>query len=617
MTPAQADERVAQAAQLLREGQLQLGELLLRQALAAQPAHVGALALLAQIHQRAGRHEEALQCFDAALHAAPHSPRLLHARGLALKALGRLDEAVVAYDAALAVTPGDFEVHHNRGVALRLLGQHEAAVASSLRATELQPASPEARNGLGIALQAAGDPAAALQAFEQALQLRPNNPDFTSNRGMALLQLGRLQDAAAALEQSVAGNPRIARTRMNLGLVRHEQQRYADAMACFDQALALAPGDADVRFNRADTLFELGRGDEALAELRALQALQPADPGVAMNLANLLRDMQRHGEALPVYRAALADHPDNADLHWNHSLCLLALGDFAQGWPEYEWRWHARQLGKAERAVDAQKWLGASDVAGKTLLLHAEQGLGDTLQMVRYVPLLAARGARVLLQVQRPLLPLMQGLAGVHQLCNADAPLPAVDLHCPLFSLPLACGTLVDTVPVPPAYLVPEAQRVERWRPIVRAGDRLQIGLAWTGNPEFPGNAKRSIGLAALLDALPAGPRYWSLLKDVPPAEMDLVRSGRISVFEENGFADTAAQIRLLDAVVAVDTSLVHLAGALGQRTWLLLSHAADFRWLVDRADSPWYPRTRLLRQTAPGDWTQPLRQLAAELQQL
>jgi Tfp pilus assembly protein PilF len=614
MAASAADERVAQATQLLREGQFMLAELLLRQALAEQPEHVGALAYLAQLHHRAGRHEEALACFDSALRAAPQAPALLHARGLALKTLGRFEQALSAYDAALSAAPDYFEAHHNRGVVLRLLGRPGEAVASCRRAVALQPASADAHNGLGMVLQAAGEPAAALEAFELALQLRPGDPDVMNNRGIALQQLGRLQEAAVALEQSLGRGPHAPRTLMNLGVVRHDQQRYGDALAAFDAALQLAADDADVLLNRANTLFELGRFQDALAELRALRESRPGDSGIAMNLANMLRDMQRQEEALSTYQGALSRDPEDADLHWNYSLCLLALGDFERGWPEYEWRWRARQLGKVERQLDVPKWLGSPALAGKTILLHAEQGLGDTLQMVRYAALVAAQGAQVVLQVQRPLLPLMDGLAGVSRLCDMEAEVPPVDFHCPLFSLPLALGTRLNTVPAPPAYLAPDAARVARWRPVVRDGDRAQVGLAWSGNPDFPGNTKRSVSLGALLDALPRGPRYWCLLKDVPPADLPLVQAGRIHCFEENGFADTAAQISLLDGVVAVDTSLAHLACALGQRTWILLSHAADFRWLRAREDSPWYPGARLLRQARPGDWSLPLQQLASDL---
>jgi tetratricopeptide (TPR) repeat protein len=419
----------------------------------------------------------------------------------------------------------------------------------------------------------------------------------------------RDQDLIDRIQQALARDAGAWQTWMNLGVTRYGQRRYADALEAYARAQALAPGEPDLLLNEGNALLELGRHEEARARYEQVRALRPQDAQVHMNLGNAWRQAQQHAQAWPHYEQALQLAPDDADVHFNFGLSLLAGGDYARGWRENEWRWRARGLRQSEPPFATPKWLGEQPLAGRRLLLHAEQGLGDTLMLCRYAVAAAERGARVLLQVQKPLVALLrEALPQVEQVLGEDEPLPPHDLHCPLMSLPLAFGTTLETIPQPPYLQVPP-ERVQHWRERL-PGAPLHIGLAWAGNPKFAGDAGRSLDLATLLPALPQGPRYWCLQKDVPERDAAAFSASGIARFEENGFADTAAQLLAMDLLVSTDTSIPHLAGALGCPTLLLLGFSSDFRWLAERSDSPWYPSVRLLRQPRPGDWGPPLDEL-------
>lgn len=564
---------------LAQRGELAEAQRLLRDAVAnapGQPLHRFQLGL---VQQQAGRDGDALAAFDAAIAAGLRAAAVHNARGVALKNLGRLDEAVETYGQALALDARFLPALHNRGVALHRLARHAEAVADFRAALALVPASGEVLNGLGLALHAQGEYPQALDAFRRAL---------------------------------AAGDS--AERRINLAITLNQLHRHAEAETELRQVLARDATDDDARLNLATAIAELGRREEALAEFRAVLQRRPGHPDVLMNVANTLRDMGRHAEALPVYEEALRWQPQRADLHFNRSLSLLATGRLPEGWEAYEWRWKADRLGKWQRDFDCPQWRG-EDVQGRTVLVHAEQGMGDTLQFSRYVPLLAQRGARVVLEVQAPLLALMRSLEGVSQLVRQGDPLPAFDLHCPMMSLPLAFGTTLETIPAGGAYLHADAALVERWRAHLAHRGRPQFGIAWSGNPANWNDHRRSVALQRLRAALPADADYWSLKHDM--AELGDDGLTPIHRFLETSFEHMAAQACALDGVISVCTAVAHLAGALGRPTLVLLSRPADWRWFEDREDSPWYPSARLLRQDVSGRWDEVLARLPAALRDL
>jgi Tfp pilus assembly protein PilF len=427
----------------------------------------------------------------------------------------------------------------------------------------------------------------------------------------------RFDEALASYDRALAVRPDYAEALSNRGVTLHELKRFDEALASYDRALAVRPDYAEALSNRGVTLHDLKRFDEALASYDRALAVGPDYAEALSNRGVTLRALKRFDEALASYERALALRPDYAQAHWNKSLLQLLTGDFDSGWREHEWRWKNESLGLVKPNFAQPLWLGENEIKDKTILLHGEQGFGDTIQFCRYVPLVTARGARVLLGVQAPLLGLMASFADVAQVISEKDKLPHFDLHCPLASLPLAFGTRIESIPANVPYLTasPESIRSQTFTPGSK-GD-LKIGLAWSGRPEHKNDANRSINLRSLLPLLDVKANFVSLQKDVRANDAAVLkcRSDLVHFADElKTFSDTAGVISKLDLVISVDTSVAHLAGALAKPVWILLPFVSDWRWLLDREDSPWYPTARLFRQTAPGDWSDVISRVADEL---
>jgi tetratricopeptide (TPR) repeat protein len=383
----------------------------------------------------------------------------------------------------------------------------------------------------------------------------------------------------------------------------------------FDKAIALDPAHAGAHHNRGAVLHRLDRFEEAVASFDRAIAVSTTYANAFYHRGRALRELQRHDEALASYRQAIALDPDNAAAHWEAGLIALSHGDFAAGWQDYEWRFKVEEIA-SPRDLAQPQWRGDAPLVGRTILLHAEQGLGDAIQFVRYAPLVAARGAAVILEVQRPLAALIQGMTGVSKLIRHGEPLPEFDLHCPLASLPLAFATTRDTVPAP-IPMRPPAERIAAWRARLPAATP-RVGLVWSGDARRKNDRNRSMPFEMLAPLIAtAGIRFVSLQKEAREADLQALRrcDSVIDLAAQlEDFADTAAAIALLDLVIAVDTSVAHLAGSLGMPVWILLPITVDWRWLIDREDSPWYPTARLFRQDSPGDWPSVIARVRQEL---
>ncbi|AEG94334.1 tetratricopeptide repeat protein [Ramlibacter tataouinensis] len=556
---------LAEALAQQRAGHLPQAETLCRGHLAQAPQDAAGLALLGLLVAQRGALDEGARLLQDAVQRAPAQPMYRFQLGLVHQQAGSDAQALAAFDGTLAAGLKAPAVHNARGLALKNLGRLEEAVA----------------------------------AYDAALAQDARFLPALNNRGVALHALGRFEEALPALQQAVALGA-SAQGRVNLAITLNQLHRHAEAEALLRQVLKAQPQDADARLNLGTAVAEQGRRDEALEHFRAVLAQRPGQPEVLMNIANTLRDQGRHEQALQVYDQALALQPVRADLRFNRSLSLLAAGRLREGWADYEARWQAERLGKRQRGFAQPQWRGKG-VAGRTVLVHAEQGLGDTLQFCRYVPLLAQQGARVVLEVQPLLHGLLRSLPGVAQLLREGEPLPAFDLHCPMMSLPLAFGTTMEGIPASVPYLQPDAALVERWRRHLAGRGRPQIGVAWSGNPANWNDHRRSVALERFRAALPTGADYWSLKHDMPALADDGLTP--LHRFPETGFEHMAAQACALDGVISICTAVAHLAGALGRPTAVLLSRPADWRWFEEREDNPWYPTARLLRQRTSGDW--------------
>ena len=576
----QAMQRALVACQ---RGEWARADQLCRWVLGVKADYFDALYLLGIIAGRAGRAQEAIELLSRALSVNPASADAHYNQGVALGELERIAEALASYDRAIALKPDYADAHYNRGVALGDLERHAEALESYERAIALRPDYAEAHNNRGVALSYLQRHAEALASYERAIALKPGYANAYNDRGVALSELNRLTEALESYERAIALNPDYAEAFNNRGNVLIDLERPAEACASFERALALKPDYAEAYYHRG----------------------------------NALRDLHRHVEAVASYERALALRPDYASAHWNLADCCLLLGDFARGWKEYEWRWKLAKREKGRRDFVHPLWLGAQAVKGRTILLHSELGLGDTLLFCRYAKEVAALGAKVVLEVQPPLLPLLVGLEGVAEVLPGGAPLPAFDCHCPLLSLPLAFKTDLRNIPARVPYVRSDPARVAAWQARLGPKSRPRVGLVWSGSAALR-NDKRSMGLADMLPLASDWAEWISLQKEVRDADISLLASRadlRHMGGELKDFADTAALVELMDLVVTVDTSVANLAGAMGKPVWILLPfNPHDWRWMLDREDSPWYPTARLFRQPTADDWTSVIRRVDKEL---
>jgi tetratricopeptide (TPR) repeat protein len=601
-------------------GQLGEADRLARTIVSTDPHYFDALFLIAAIDARQSRLGEALAGYDRALAVQPDHANALNDRGVTLHLLQRFEEALASYDRALAVQPDHADALNNRGLALHQLQRWDEALASYIKALTLRPHYAAALYNCGVTSQQLRRFGEALASYDRALALQPDYVDALSNRGVTLYELQQFDAALASYDRALALRPDHAEALNNRGVTLQQLRRFEEALASYDRALAVRADYADALNNRGVALNQLQRFEEALASHDQALAVRPDYADALSNRGNTLLQLKRFDAALASYDRALALRPDYAEAHFNKSLLQLLQGDFDAGWRAYEWRWSNENLKLARRDFAQPLWLGEAVTAGKTVLLHSEQGFGDTIQFCRFAPLVAARGLRVLLEVPAPLKDLMASLAGVAEVISANDRLPHFDWHCPLHSLPLALGTPIETIPAHVPYLSAPQESLRRWSAALGPSHRLRVGVAWSGTAMHRNDANRSIKLRALLPLLDVDAGFVSLQRDVRTDDARVLHDcGDLVHFADalESFADTAAVIASLDLVISVDTSVAHLAGALAKPVWILLPFVPDFRWLLDREDSPWYPTARLFRQDSPGDWPGVIGRVVIELERL
>ena len=490
---------------------------------------------------------------------------------------GNLAEAEDIYNSVLLTAPDHFDAAHLLGMIFLQTG----------------------RTGRGV------------DQVSRAIVLRPTFASAHSNLAVGLMTLGRLDEALASLDRAIELDGGFADAHYNRGKVLHDLQRPGEAIISYDRAIALHPAHVAAHLNRGDALRICGRLDEALASCDQAIALAPGLAEAHNNRASVLHELMRLDEALVSYDRAIALKADCAEAHTNRAFALLLAGRYEEGWRELEWRWKGGYQKDGDRGFSQPLWRGEA-IAERTLLLHAEQGLGDTLQFCRYAPLITGRGT-IVLEVQPALVRLMRSLPGDARVVACGDPLPPFDLHCPLLSLPLALGTRLEMIPANIPYLSADPGRAAGWRRRLAGLDGLRVGIVWAGESRkgVAGlaaiDARRSITLAAMAPlSQVTGVSFVSLQKGEPAGQAADPPAG-MTLFDRTAdltdFADTAALIDGLDLVISVDTSVAHLAGAMGRPVWLLNRHDTCWRWLMGRDDSPWHPSLRQFRQPAPGDW--------------
>jgi tetratricopeptide (TPR) repeat protein len=520
---------------------------------------------------------------------------------------GALDLAAPIYQAVLLSEPHHLGALHHLSLIRRFQRRFDEALDLLGRAVALCPRSLELRLDLAATLQAVDRADLAIAEYRRVIEEKPDHPVALLRLANLLQQQGRSEQAVACYQALLRQAPDHAAAQRDLGYALQAQGRAAQAVPCYRRALCLAPDDPIAWTNLGASLGAIGRREQAAAAQDRAFCLRSDMAEVLYNRAVALQALSRVGEARAAYAACLAVEPGHVDAAWNEAFCTLALGDFAHGWPLFERRWATPSQGLRQRSFDRPLWLGETPLDGRTILLHAEQGLGDTLLCVRFLHQVKQRGARIILEVQAPLLPLLADLQDPDMVVAHGQALPDFDLHCPLFSLPLALGTRLPDLAGEPYLRAPASAR-DRWARRLPPAGRRRVGVVWAGNPANGNDTNRSLPLGLLMPLLRKSECDFVVLQTpLRDGDADLL-AGLANVVMPGealtDFAETAAAVEQLDLVIAVDTAVAHLAGAMGKPLWLLLTFAPDWRWLLERCDSPWYPSAHLYRQSSPGDWT-------------
>jgi tetratricopeptide (TPR) repeat protein len=538
---------------------------------------------------------------------------------VALHRQGRLRDAEKIYTRVLKAAPDHFDALNLLGAVKIRLGRVGEAHRLLTTALKLRSDVPQVWANLGQVLYMLKRPKEALDCYDKAYALAPDNVDVLNGRANVLLSLGRAEESLEQFRELLARVPDHGEAHLNSGIAHAALGSMEEAIAEFDRALSIAPGHPVAHYNRGIALHDLGRYADAVDAHDSVLATAPEHPGAWLNRGRALAALKRFEDALASYGKAKAIQKDNPDIHFMESLALLTVGDYRRGFEEYEARW--RRSGMPEQKSRGRPlWRGDYPLNRKTVLLHAEQGLGDTIQFARYVPQLAATGANVILEVQPELTALLSRLEGAKTVIAHGAAAPAYDVHCPLGSMPLALKTEPSNIPAPIPYLSADDGRLAKWTARLGALARPRIAIAWSGNASHLNDRNRSMPFARLAPLLSSPARFISIQRELRAEdEAALAAEQRVTHVgsELNDFDDTAAVIALCDLVIAVDTAVVHLAGAMGRAVWVMLPFAPDWRWTLDGDSTPWYPTARLFRQTSLGDWDGVVARVAAELRQL
>jgi len=626
-------------------------------ATAAGPAMPAAWVALGQALKAARRYDDAERAMQQALRLAGTSPWARMALAELKLATGRPAEAIRDFEIALLHVPSLACAHLGLGNAHALTGSFARALTHYRNALALRPAYPEAHFASGFALARLGRAAEAEAHYRRAIFLNHDHAHAWINLGSLLREQGRDLAAEAALSRAIHLRPELVSGWINLAALRRERRQFDAARACIHRAffidpgqvetliascqlelagrdvtgarawirwaLAVDPGHAEAANMHGIILHNERRFAEAIAEFERAQAL--GSKSAASNRGNSLLELGLHSDALAAHQQGVDLDPANAGARYNLALTQLRLGQWREGWPGYESRWQFREVHRAPRKFHCPRWRG-EPLAGRRILLHAEQGLGDTIQFARYASMVATRGGRPILQVQpaaeRLLASLAAVRAGLAQVCSLDAPQPDHDLECPLMSLPAVFSTGLDTVPWGGPYLGADRGEIQsRLAQFPSRSPGPRIGVAWAGNPKYRADAQRSVHLRTLVPLFRAFRANWfSLQKGDAARQLAALRTGILitdGCSQERDLASTAALVATLHLVITTDTSIAHLAGAMGKPVWILLPRLADWRWMEDLETTPWYPTARLFRQSSAGDWPGVLTRVVAALSAL
>ncbi|MDR4504158.1 MAG: tetratricopeptide repeat protein [Candidatus Scalindua sp.] len=591
---------------------------LLRNVLALKPDHAMAYNNLGTALQELGQLEKAEECYHRACLLIPEDPKVRSNLGDIYREQGKFGNAVISYRYAMRYNPDSAELHCNLGAVFHKMGRMDDAIFCYRSALDLKPDYALAHSNLGMAFQESGLLNEALKSSLKAKQLEPDNEVLQNNLGTVLKRLGRFDEAEECYRNAITLKPDYAEAHNNLGTVFLEKKELHKAVASYNLAIELKPDYAMAYSNLGTVWRELGKLDTSIESCNRAIEVSPDYAEAHNNLGTSLQETGSLDEAIKSYKKAISLKSDYALAHMNNSLALLLAGNFKDGWQEYEWRLQIRE--HIPKTLGKPLWDGLP-LNGRSILIHVEQGFGDTIQFARYLPMVKERGGRVILECQKELIRLLSGCSGIDEFveyvptCKPSVPF---DVHISLLSLPGIYGTTLETVPADIPYIKVDAALRMKWGMRLGRNNNLRIGIAWSGNPRNANDRNRSCSLQdfAILRDIP-NITFYTLQKGAAAAEASTIPEGMDIVNLERelrDFVDTAAVIANLDLVISIDTVIVHLAGAMGKPVWNLLPFAPAWRWLQDRDGSPWYPTMRLFRHSHPKDWLGVFRQVRRRL---
>jgi len=583
LTKTQVASLVKKGMSLHQQGNLEEAQVIYEQILNSEPDHFDALQLLGVLFAQIKKYSQSVKLLSNALKINPNHPGTYSNRGISLKELRFFDEALSSFDQAIAINPDYGDAHYNRGNTLMELKRFDEA----------------------------------LSCYDQAIAINTDYGDAHYNRGNTLMELKRFDEALSSFDQAITINPENGDAHYNRGNTLMELKRFDEALSSFDQAIIVNPEHTQAYNNRGNTLKLLKRFDEALSSYDQAIAIRPDYPEAYNNRSNILKELKQFDKALANYNHAISIDPDYADAYFNKSTLLLLRGDYREGWQLYEWRWKQKHNINSLRSYKKPVWVGNESLTNKTLLIIIEQGFGDYIQFIRYALLAEQLGAKVILEVPLVLMKLTSTLKGHFIFVESGKLLPEFDYYCPVVSLPLAFKTSVETIPAALPYLYVDEAKKQQWNKRLVKQSRLRIGIVWAGNPDHKNDHNRSLLLKKFSSLLRLPFEFHSLQKDIREVDAQtIINFPHIYQHQDelHDFSDTAALIDAMDIIISVDTSVAHLAGAMGKKLWLLLPYLPDFRWMLDREDSPWYPSARLYRQEKINDWNSVLKNLEADL---
>ncbi len=558
----------------------------LERALALQAGCSDTLFHLAKAWEALSHLPNAEEHLRAAIRVSPSHTEALLQLGILLEESQRFKEALAFYQALLASQPDHFIALCNSANCLQHLEQFDEA----------------------------------LSYYEKALTISPDHAVALSNLGVVYHKLERFDKAILCFEKGIRSNPQSAELFLNAGVSILKSRQPTKALTHFEKAISLRSGYLEAHLNKAIALEEFQRYPEACESLTQAISASPQAALAYATRAYFFAKQNRLTEAIADLEKAICLQPEDVPTHVLLAVVSLLSGDYARGWQESEWRWKRKENAPVQRNLPGKLWLGTESLEGKTLFVHFEQGLGDSIQFCRLLSLLQGKAGKVVFEVQGSLLPLLADLPGTHQTIAHGDPIPPYDFFCPLMSLPLAFRIDLSNLPAPQSYLHACPHLLRTWQQRLGPKKRPRVGLAWSGNPQHPDDANRSASLQSLLPWLPAELEWIVIQKEIRPEDQAFLQNWEgVRLFPEEltNFSQTAALLSCLDLVLTVDTSLAHLGGALGIPTWIMVPFFPDWRWLLHRTDSPWYPSVRLYRQLAFGDWKSLFEPLQRDLQQL